>query len=223
LYRQFALTLSISVLLSALVALTLTPALCRLILKPRQASGGPLRRGLDAFNRSFDRATSAYTCWVGILIRHSMATLLCLGLVTLGAFGLLRVLPSGFVPAEDQGLVLASIELPDGASVERADAVFRRAERFLAKVPAVSNVITLGSLNLLTGGYSSSTGTIIATLKPWDERKSARDFPAIRKASESCSSCRPFRGWARRVVSNLNCRTARARLPRNWRASRASF
>jgi HAE1 family hydrophobic/amphiphilic exporter-1/multidrug efflux pump len=175
LYRQFALTLSISVLLSALVALTLTPALCRLILKPRQSSGGPLRRGLDAFNRSFDRATGAYTRWVGILIRHSMTTLLCLGLVTLGAFGLLRVLPSGFVPAEDQGLVLASIELPDGASVERADAVFRRAERFLAKVPAVRNVITLGSLNLLTGGYSSNTGTIIATLKPWDERKSARD------------------------------------------------
>ena len=104
-----------------------------------------------------------------------MATLLCLGLVTLGAFGLLRVLPSGFVPAEDQGLVLASIDLPDGASVERTDAVFRRAERFLAKVPAVSNVITLGSLNLLTGGYSSNTGTIIATLKPWDERKRGRD------------------------------------------------
>jgi multidrug efflux pump subunit AcrB len=101
--------------------------------------------------------------------------------VTLGAFGLLRVLPSGFVPAEDQGLVLASIDLPDGASVERTDAVLRRAERFLAKAPAVRNVITLGSLNLLTGGYSSSTGTIIATLKPWDERKSP-SYCACRKS-----------------------------------------
>jgi HAE1 family hydrophobic/amphiphilic exporter-1/multidrug efflux pump len=175
LYRQFALTLSVSVLLSALVALTLTPALCRLILKPRPASGGPLRRCLDAFNRSFDQATNVYARWVGILIRHSVVTLLFLGLLTLSAFGLLRVLPSGFVPAEDQGLVLASIMLPDGASVERTDAILRRAERFLAKVPAVRNVITLGSLNLLTSGYNSSTGTLIATLKPWEERKSARD------------------------------------------------
>ena len=119
LYRQFALTLSISVLLSALVALTLTPALCRLILKPRKASGGPLRRGLDAFNRSFDRITGAYTSWVGVLIRHSAATMVCLLLVCLSAYGLLRILPTSFVPTEDQGLVLAGICLPDGASVER--------------------------------------------------------------------------------------------------------
>ena len=178
LYRQFALTLSVSVLLSALVALTLTPALCRLILRPRPASGGSLRRGLDAFNRSFERATGAYTGWVGILIRHSALTVLFLVMVTLSAFGLLRVLPSGFVPTEDQGLVVASISLPDGASVERTDAVLRRAERFLAKVPAVSNVITMGSLNMLTNTYTSNAGSILATLKPWDERKHSRDSAA---------------------------------------------
>lgn len=175
LYRQFALTLSISVLLSALVALTLTPALCQLILKPRQASGGPLRRALDAFNRGFDRTTGVYARWVGVLIRHSALTVVLLGLVTLSAFGLLRVLPSGFVPAEDQGMVLANFILPEGASVERTDAVLRRAERFLASVPAVRNVLTLGSMNMLTGGASSNAGALVVTLKPWDERKSRRD------------------------------------------------
>jgi hydrophobe/amphiphile efflux-1 (HAE1) family protein len=171
LYRQFALTLSVSVLLSALVALTLTPALCCLILKPRAASGGPLRRALDGFNRGFDRMTGGYTRWVGVLIRHSMATLGCLALVTFAAYGLLRVLPTGFVPAEDQGLVMAGITLPDGASTERTDAVLRRAEKFLAKLPAVETVVTMGSMNMMTGAFTSSAGSLIATLKPWDERK----------------------------------------------------
>lgn len=178
LYRQFALTLSVSVLLSALVALTLTPALCRLILKPRPPSHSVLRRALDAFNRSFEGATGAYSRWVGVLIRHSALTLLCLGAVAGAAFGLFRILPTGFVPAEDQGLVMASIMLPDGASVERTDAVLRRAERFLAHVPAVRNVVTMGSMNMLTGGSSSNAGAIIGTLKPWAERGNRRDSAA---------------------------------------------
>jgi HAE1 family hydrophobic/amphiphilic exporter-1/multidrug efflux pump len=146
-----------------------------LILKPRPASGGPLRKALDVFNRSFDHATGAYTGWVGILIRHSFVTLALLGVLTCSAYGLLRLLPSSFVPGEDQGLVLATIILPDGSSTERTDAVLRRAERYLAKQPAVANVVTMGSLNMLTNGYMSSAGSIIVTLKPWDERKNARD------------------------------------------------
>jgi len=160
------------------VALTLTPALCRLLLKPRQPSHRPLRRALDAFNRSFDRTTTAYSRWVGVLIGHSAVTLLCLGLVICAAFALLRVLPSGFVPAEDQGLVMAGITLPDGASVERTDAVLRRAERFLAHIPAVRNVVTMGSMNMLTGASSSNAGAIIGTLKPWEERRNSRDTAA---------------------------------------------
>ena len=183
LYRQFALTLSVSVLLSALVALTLIPALCRIILKPRASSGGRLRRLLDAFNRSFDRTTGAYARWTGVLIGHSPVTLLALGLVIFGAFGLLRSLPSGFVPSEDKGLVMASISLPDGASVERTDAVLHRAERFLSQVPAVQNIITLGSLNMLSQSNASNSGTIIATLKPWDKRKGAGESASAVLAS----------------------------------------
>jgi len=175
LYRQFALTLSISVLLSALVALTLTPPLCCLLLKPRRRSRGWFARLLDAFNRRFEQATEMYASWVAALIRRSAWTILCLGIVAASGFGLMRLLPSGFVPPEDQGLVLASIELPDGASTERTDVVLRRAEQFLVGLPAVENVITLGSLNLLTGGFSSNTATLIATLKPWEQRTSRQD------------------------------------------------
>ncbi len=171
LYRQFALTLSVSVMLSALVALTLTPALCCLILKPRAESHGVLGRLLAAFNRKFDQTTSTYSLCVAALIRRSVLALIALGVLTAAAFGLLRILPSGFVPSEDQGLVLASISLPDGASVERTDAVARRTEKFLSGLPAVRNVITLGGVSLLTGASNSSSATIIATLKPWDERK----------------------------------------------------
>ncbi len=175
LYRQFALTLSVSVLLSALVALTLTPALCRLILRPRHAARGPLGRLLDGFDRRFERATGVYLGCAEALIRRVALALLCLGIVTLGAAGLWRMLPSAFVPGEDQGMVLASLTLPEGASADRTDEVMRRAEAFLAGVPAVENVITLGSVSLLTGESKSSTGTLIATLKPWDERKRVQD------------------------------------------------
>jgi HAE1 family hydrophobic/amphiphilic exporter-1/multidrug efflux pump len=179
LYRQFALTLSVSVLLSALVALTLTPALCRLILRPPPVGAavptGVLARALDVFNRLFDRTADGYTRWVGLLIRHSGFTLLALAAVGASAYGLMRLLPTSFVPAEDQGMIIASFNLPEGASTERTDAVMRRAERFLATLPAVSNVVTMGGMNMLSGGFSSNAGSLVVTLKPWDERKAARD------------------------------------------------
>ena len=175
LYRQFALTLSVSVLLSALVALTLTPPLCCLLLKPRVRSRGWLPRAVDAFNRWFGRATEGYVSWVAMLIRRSAITLFCLVLVAAAGFGLLHLLPTGFVPMEDQGMVMASLNLPDGASLERTDAVSRRAEQFLQKLPAVENVMTFGGVNMLSGGSGSNSATVIATLKPWDERRNPRD------------------------------------------------
>ncbi len=178
LYRQFALTLSVSVLLSALVALTLTPALCRLMLKPRTRSGGPLRRFADGFNRRFEQATGVYAFCVSALIRRSALALTGLVVIAAAAFSLMRILPSGFVPAEDQGLVMAAINLPAGASVERTDIVIRRAEKFAASLPAVQNVITFGGSNMLTGASDSSAGTILTTLKPWDERKRPQDSSA---------------------------------------------
>jgi len=170
LYRQFASTLSISVLLSALVALTLTPALCVMILRPRTRMRGPVGAGLRAFNAGFARLTAGYTTAVRWAIRGWPVTLAVLCAIGGLAVGLLRTLPTGFVPNEDQGVLFVAFILPDGASVERTDAVTRRAEEFLKKLDGVQSVVTMGGLNILTSVFTSNNATIIVSLKPWSER-----------------------------------------------------
>jgi len=170
LYRQFALTLSISVLLSALVALTLTPALCVMILRPRTRMRGPLGGLLRGFNAGFARFTAAYTTGVRWAIRGWPVTLAVLLGIGAAAFGLLRALPTGFVPNEDQGVLFVAFILPDGASMERTEAVTRRAEEFLKKLDGVQSVVTMGGLNILTSVFTSNNATIIVNLKPWSER-----------------------------------------------------
>jgi HAE1 family hydrophobic/amphiphilic exporter-1/multidrug efflux pump len=170
LYRQFALTLSISVLLSALVALTLTPALCVMILRPRTRMRGPLGATLRGFNAAFTRLTSAYTTVVRGAIRAWPVTIAVLAGITLVAFGLLRALPTGFVPNEDQGGLFVAFVLPDGASMERTEAVIRRAEAFLKNLDGVESVVSMVGLNILTNVYTSNNATIVISLKPWSER-----------------------------------------------------
>jgi HAE1 family hydrophobic/amphiphilic exporter-1/multidrug efflux pump len=170
LYRQFALTLSIAVLISALVALTLTPALCVMILRPRRRMRGPLGAFIRGFNWLFERGTHAYMAVVALCIRAWPLMLVLLALVLVASFGLLQTLPAGFVPDEDQGAFFAALVLPDGASMERTDIVAKRAEAFLAQLPGIESVVTLGGLNVITGVYTSNNSTVIATLKPWSER-----------------------------------------------------
>jgi HAE1 family hydrophobic/amphiphilic exporter-1/multidrug efflux pump len=171
LYRQFALTLSVAVLLSALVALTLTPALCRLILRPRAEMHGPVGWFLRGFNRCFDRLARGYASLVSMLVRRLALGLAVLAIVTLGAGGLAKILPTGFVPVEDQGSIFAALTLPDGASMERTDALVQRAESDIKNIPGVESVMVFGGLNLITGASSSNNATLIVTLKPWEERK----------------------------------------------------
>jgi hydrophobe/amphiphile efflux-1 (HAE1) family protein len=172
LYRQFALTLSISVLLSALVALTLTPALCVMILRPRKEMRGPLGAFVRGFNWLFDRTTKGYMSVVGIAIRHWVIMLVCLGAFTAAAVWLLRTLPTGFVPSEDQGYFFASFTLPDGASTQRTDNLMQRAEASLKGVEGVQNVATLGGFSLLTSAFTSNNASLIINLTPWEERTS---------------------------------------------------
>jgi HAE1 family hydrophobic/amphiphilic exporter-1/multidrug efflux pump len=180
LYRQFALTLSIAVLISALVALTLTPALCVMILRPRRRMRGPLGGFLRGFNWLFARGTRAYMAVVALCIRAWPVMLILLVVVVGAAVGLLEVLPTGFVPDEDQGAFFAALVLPDGASMERTDIVARRAEAFLTRLPGVEYVVTLGGLNVITGVYTSNNSTLIGTLKPWHERRTPEtQLPAI--------------------------------------------
>jgi multidrug efflux pump len=172
LYRQFALTLSVSVALSAIVALTLTPALCRLILRKRGPSRGPLGWFNARFDAGFGKVTGGY---MGLLRRITRRVALTLGVLFLfyaGAGFLGTTLPGGFVPQEDQGYFFVNIGLPEGAALDRTDAVEQKIAADLKRIPGVRDVITLGGFNLINGTQVSDSGSLIVTLIPWGERKS---------------------------------------------------
>ena len=171
-YRQFALTIAVSVLLSAFSALSLSPALSSLLLRPHKESRGLLARGFGLFNRGFDWTNRKYMSSVGLLIRRSALAIIALLAFTVATGGLFRSLPAGFLPNEDQGAFFVSIRLPDGASTERTDLAVRKIEQITSKLPGVSTYFVLGGLDIATGTSNSNVATLIATLKPWEERHS---------------------------------------------------
>ncbi len=175
LYKQFAITISISVILSVIVALTLTPALCQMLLKPRKEMRGPVGAFLRRFNKIFDKTTNGYLHGVKFFIRRAVIGVACLAGLWFGAGSLLMSLPTGFVPNEDQGYFFTVFNLPDGASMERTDQLMKRAEADLKTIPGVQEVLTTGGLNLLTNAYTSNNASIITMLKPWEERKSKEE------------------------------------------------
>src|SRR5882672_6284483 len=169
-YRQFALTIAASVLLSAFNALTLSPALSALILKPKQESVNWFTRGFGVFNRAFAWTTNRYVFGVKTLARRAAFALVALGVCYLAAGSLFRRAPTGFLPDEDQGVFFVAVRLPDGASIERTDRVVGQVEDILGANPGVEAVTTLGGLDRLTNTINSNVSTVIALLKPWDER-----------------------------------------------------
>ena len=175
LYKQFAVTLAISVVLSAIVALSLTPALCRMLLKPRTEMRGPVGAFLRGFNRVFDGVTAGYMATVTRLLRLSIVGLAILAGIYAGTGGLGKVLPKGFVPDQDQGYYFAVLQLPDGSSMERTDALTKKGEKFLETLPGVKGVVTMGGLNLLTNTYGSNFATFILLLEDWGERDAAEE------------------------------------------------
>jgi HAE1 family hydrophobic/amphiphilic exporter-1/multidrug efflux pump len=170
LYRQFALTISVSILLSTVAAMTLTPAMCRLLLRPRKKMRGPIGAMLRGFNSGLEKTTARYSTLTRVLVRKVVIGLVILALFGFGSWRLLDTMPTGFVPDEDQGYLFATIQLPDGASMERTDAIARRAEEDIGKIPGVNSVLTLGGLNLLTGAYTSNNSSLIIMLDDWSER-----------------------------------------------------
>src|SRR2546427_764024 len=170
--RQFALTIAASVLLSAFNALTLSPALSALILKPKpkQESVNWFTRGFGVFNRAFAWTTNRYVFGVKTLARRAAFALVALGVCYLAAGSLFRRAPTGFLPDEDQGVFFVAVRLPDGASIERTDRVVGQVEDILRKNPGVEAVTTLGGLDRLTNTINSNVSTVITLLKPWDER-----------------------------------------------------
>jgi hydrophobic/amphiphilic exporter-1 (mainly G- bacteria), HAE1 family len=169
-YQQFALTIAISVLLSAFSALTLSPALAAMLLKPAKPMRGPLGWFFRGFNKVFDRVTGGYVGVSRILVRRASLTILLVGIVIVGAGLIGRQLPAGFIPEEDQGLLGVNVQLPPGASLERTGAVLTSVEQIIAKTQGVEAFATIGGFGLVTNTYQPNFGTVLVRLKPWDER-----------------------------------------------------
>src|SRR5271154_3012133 len=171
LYQQFAVTIAISVIFSAFNALTLSPALCALLLRPKKESRGPLRIFFGWFNSSFERATNGYVNSSSLLIRKSPFSMLFLVLIAAGAFFVGGKLPSSFLPQEDQGYLYAGIQLPDAASLQRTEAASAKVEAILAKMPGVSGSTTINGYNFLSGVSDTYSAFFFVTLKPWSQRE----------------------------------------------------
>jgi HAE1 family hydrophobic/amphiphilic exporter-1 len=168
LYRQFALTISVATAFSTINALTLSPALCALFLKPGVKHHWV---GTRIFNRFFDWSTRGYMGMVGMGVRRTafvMCIFVILGMLTVVGF---RALPTGFLPEEDQGFLMVNVELPEGASLERTEKVLDRINGFLGETEGVKSYITLGGRSLLNGIASTNSGFIIVPLKNWSERE----------------------------------------------------
>ncbi len=185
LYRQFALTIAASVLISAFSALSLSPALATLLLRPqKKTSRGPLGWFFGHFNRAFAWTTNKYLAGVGMLIRRSAVALMILAVFWVSAGWLFKKLPNGFLPDEDQGAFFVSVHLPDGASIERNSLATEKVENVIAHLPGVEHYFLLGGTDIATQTSSSNVSTVIVTLKPWDERKAPDEqLPAILAAA----------------------------------------
>lgn len=171
-YRQFALTIAVSVLLSAFNALSLSPALSAMILRPTTKSKGMLARFFDKFNQAFNWSTNRYLAGVGGLIRKSALALTALAAVYLFTGVLFKTLPSGFLPDEDQGVFISSVRLPDGASIERNIATSRQVQQILQTTKGIHDSSVVGGLDIPTATNNSNVSTVFATLDPWEDRKS---------------------------------------------------
>jgi HAE1 family hydrophobic/amphiphilic exporter-1/multidrug efflux pump len=172
LYKQFAITIAVSVTISGVVALTLSPALCALVLKPVHGA----RRGFfGLFNRAFDSVQHHYARSVGFTLHHVVLSLAVFAVVLAVAASLFKTVPMAFLPEEDQGYFITVVQLPDGASKKRTDAVLDQVEQFYLSIPAVYGTQTLSGQNFVFNTRGTNTATMFAPLKHWDERESNAD------------------------------------------------
>ena len=185
LYQQFAVTIAISVLISAFNALTLSPALASLLLKPKEEGQkkGLLAKGYATFNKFFHRTTESFVHTSSVLIHKSGIAMVALLLVGAVAVFLGASLPSGFLPTEDQGYMFLALQLPDGASAQRTDAAQQKISDALLKTPGVEGVIAVTNFSLLTQVQSTNAGFFFVSLKPWAVRKTKEQQLAYIQAS----------------------------------------
>jgi HAE1 family hydrophobic/amphiphilic exporter-1 len=169
-YKQFALTIAISVLLSAFNALSLTPALCALLLKEPKPMRGPLGAFFRGFNKVFDKTTTGYVHVSRLLVRRGILTIGIVGVVVFGAIVFARAIPTGFIPDEDQGIFGVNVQLPPGASLARTSEVLKEVEQILSKTEGIESYQTIGGYGVVTNTYQPNYGSLFARLKPWEDR-----------------------------------------------------
>jgi HAE1 family hydrophobic/amphiphilic exporter-1 len=173
-YRQFSITMSTSIILSGVIALTLTPALCAMMLKNTHGKSKRktiLQKGLDGFNRWFNRLSGRYQNILGRIVNKRAITFIMLIGFCAGVWFLNNSLPSGFIPSEDQGMFYAIIQTPPGSSLERTNAIATRLQKIAEDVEGVQSVSALAGYEILAEGTSSNTGTCLINLKTWSQRK----------------------------------------------------
>jgi multidrug efflux pump len=173
LYRQFAVTLSIAVVISGFMALTLTPALCSLLMKPGHGESPLFGRLFRPFNVGFAWTTRRFLDAVQLLLRHQVLSFIAFLLIVAACILLFLRVPSSFVPAEDQGYVFGHVQLPDGATLGRTRAMSAQLSDIAQKHPAVRNVFAINGFDLLGGGQKTNTATMFIPLKDWEERPGA--------------------------------------------------
>jgi hydrophobic/amphiphilic exporter-1 (mainly G- bacteria), HAE1 family len=175
LYKQFAVTIAISVLFSAFNALTLSPALSALLLRPRKPARGPLGAFFRWFNRVFGYATNGYVSWCKFLIHKVGFAFLLLGLMTVGAGFFGKNVAKSFLPDEDQGYLYAGLQLPNASSLQRSSEAAREVEKALLETPGVQYVSSIMGFSMLSGVNATYSSFFFVSLKPWEERKSPEE------------------------------------------------
>jgi HAE1 family hydrophobic/amphiphilic exporter-1 len=173
-YRQFSITMASSIILSGVVALTLTPVLCAMILKNnhgRPKKRTPINKFIDWFNRHFEHLTGRYTRLLKLIVNRRVITFGMLTAFAIGIFGISKILPSGFIPNEDQGQIYAIIQTPPGSTLERTNDVSRQLQKIAEEIPDIESVTSLAGYEILTEGRGSNAGTCLINLKDWENRK----------------------------------------------------
>jgi len=188
LYKQFAITVAVSVVFSSINALTLSPALCSLLLRKQKPYRGLMGKFFSGFNKAFDRSTEAYMSFTCIVARKITRGFIFIIIVTVCMGFLGKMVPGGFMPEEDMGYLMVNIQLPDAASLQRSNAVSKKVEKIIQKYDEVEFATTAAGYSLLSGSMSSNAGFIFVALKGWNEReKTAKEIVALLNADFQAS------------------------------------
>lgn len=188
LYKQFALTIAVATVFSGFNSLTLTPALCALFLRP--TADTPRFRPFRWFNKGYDATVMGYVSGVGFLLKRSWLTMAIFLVITLcTVYGFVKF-PASFLPQEDQGYFMVSVQLPPSASLQRTEKAVGEVREVLASIPEVATYLNLSGFSLLDGGESSNSATFFVRLKPWSERKGKKQtvFAVIDRLNEGCAT-----------------------------------